>query len=108
MEAGDERACGGDLRIGAGVQRIAVCAAGGGTVAEEKRCGNFATDLWRLQRLASDGDCAWGLSAGSIADIGHGGEPDDLRKRDGADDFLQGQEVEGCESGGLRVVVSRL
>src|ERR1039457_4440881 len=85
------------------MQCVAVCAAGGGPVAEEERCGDFAADLWRLQRAAGGGDCAWGLSAGSFADIWHGGEIADVRKRDGADDFLQSEED---EDGELRFVVS--
>jgi len=42
-------------------------------VAEEERRGDFADHLWRLQRVAGDWDCAWGLSAGSVADFGDGG-----------------------------------
>jgi len=104
----DEGAGGGDLRAGAGVQCIAVCAAGGGPVAEEERCGDFAADLWRVQRTAGGGDCAWGLSAGPIADSGNGGELADVRERNGADDYLQIEEDEGGENGGLRVVVSQV
>ena len=65
--------------------------AGGGPLAEEERCGDFAGDLWRLQRAAGGGDCAWSLSAGPVADIGHGGELDDMRVGYGADDYLSNQ-----------------
>jgi hypothetical protein len=77
--------------------------AGGGPLAEEERCGDFAADLWRLQRAAGGGDCAWSLSAGSVADIGHGGELDDVWVGYGADDYLQMEEDEGGE---LRCVLS--
>src|ERR1035437_1621233 len=87
----DERACGGDLRVGSGVQRAAFRAAGCGPLAEEERCGDFAADLWRLQRAAGGGDCAWGLSAGPVADSGHGGKLDDVRVGYGADDYLSNQ-----------------
>jgi len=96
--------CCGDFRFGAGVQCAAVCASDCGRVEEEERRGDFAADFWRLQRAAGGGDCAWGLSAGSFADIGHGGELADVRKRNGADDIFQSEEDQGRASGGLRFV----
>jgi len=46
-----------------------------------------------------------GFIRGSLADFGDGGEPADLRERDGADDSLSG---EAGESGEMRWVVSTL
>src|ERR1039457_180129 len=57
-EKARERDCGGCFRAGVTWQRVAVCAAGAGRVAQEERRGHIADYLRRLQCAAGHRDCA--------------------------------------------------
>src|SRR5258708_24124552 len=61
------------------VQRVAVCATGDRSLAQEDGRRHLADHLWRLQRSAGPRHCARGLSARLVADPGHGRKPVELR-----------------------------
>src|ERR1035438_4100755 len=94
-EFGDERDCCLDIRIGPGLQRAALCAAGAGGVAQEERRGYLADHVWRLQRAPGYRDCARAVSARSLVDSRHGREPAHLRFGDALDVLLSGQTAAG-------------